>query len=214
MLGTVQPGHPGCVEFSEAMGMTPDERLSAYKLGAARNKYNPLHGPREGIKKVTVEGSDESVYTTAVDGGSPLSILIKSNPQLNKTDKKGEAIFHQVGDVKHHVLDQESLDQAMTVLSKHLKPKGNEGQLQFELHTPNPPNYPYKVTVHGHIERGSFVSEGSPSEPADLPRIGKMVSGSVFGEEAIGGSGVTEGDVPGMPGVTGKFSVVSLEDAE
>jgi hypothetical protein len=203
-LGAVTPGCPGVAEFSAAQKMTPEERLDAYKVGAARQKYDPSHGPREGITKVVIEGGD-TLYTTPVGGVSPMSVLIKSNMHLNKTDASGEPILHTIAGVKHHVLEQDSFDQAIDVLNQHLKPDVNNGGIHFVLHTPDPPSHPYSVTVHGHIERGAFVAaDGVPAEPEAFVVPGTMSTG--FGEDD------DTSEVPGMPGMKGKFQLMALEE--
>lgn len=210
VLGAVTPMKPGEVMFSDVQKMTPAARLEAYKVGAARQKYDPLHGPRTGVTKILIDGQDDpahALYTTAVDGGSPLSILIKSNDHLNKKGDDGLPIYHTADGVKHHVLEKPAYDSAMEVLEKHLKNTNApvSSSIVLEAHTPNPPTQPYRITVSGHLLRGNFVNkDGDPTEPDEHEVPGKMLSGD---------SGVIESardEIPGMPGMVGSFKAFDL----
>lgn len=205
VLGAVTPNNPAEVLFTDTATANPDALLEQYTLGAARQKYDPAHTPRHGITKITSEGKDP-VYTTAVDGGSPLSILIKSNPQLNMKDKNGEDMFHTVGNVKHHIVKQEALDDALDVLEKHLKPVKKHNNLKFQLHCPNPPNHNYDVCVHGHFERHKFVGDdGRPQKPeVDAAPVQQMIV------NADNSTPTTL--IPGTEKETGAWKAEPLED--
>jgi hypothetical protein len=203
VLGSITPNHPATINFTAA-GSDPTDRLEAFKLGAARDKYDPTHSPREGIHKVTVDGKPP-VYTTPVNGGSPLSILIRSNPQLNKVDAKGAPVYHMVGDTKHHVVEQAGLDSALEVLEKHLKPSKIDHTIKFELHTPNPPDVPYTVTAHGYIQRGQFIGDdGSPAAPEPITSSRPLRLGSEIPNQ----------EAPGYPGLMANCTMEKLSEVD
>jgi hypothetical protein len=202
-LGAVSESRPGVIRFSAAAA-SPDARLELYKLGAARQKYDEKHTPRAGVSKIEVAGQP-TVYVTPVGAPTPVSILVKANPQLNKKNARGEPEYHEADGVKHHVLDEGAFASAMEVLDKHLKPNPGvdmPGHIRFQIHTPDPPDEPYSVTIHGAIHRGCFLDEaGLPAEPA-----------AVYHGSRLTTEGAEPTDVPGLAGVKAVFAMVPLDE--
>jgi hypothetical protein len=203
-LGAVTDTKPGVVRFTTAAA-APSVRLDVYRLGAARQKYDENHSPRAGVSKIEVAGQP-TIYVTPVNAKTPVSILVKANPQLNKTDSSGEPAFHEVDGVKHHVLDETAFASAMEVLDKHLTPNPAADMpkhIRFQIHTPVAPTKPYSVTIHGAVHRGSFLdADGQPAEPTAV----------VHGAQLMSDAASEPVEVPGLNGVKAVFKMVPLDD--